>query len=771
MFNKLLTLLIILLLPSTLLSQSCEIKVEGFIKDANTGSPLELVNIYVEENGQGAVSDSLGYFKMENFCPGHYHLVLSHVGCQAQFNHIDLEQDTSLLLLMDHTGHNLEGITVTGEANKNTTQSSQAVSPLENSTENLSNILSAISGVSSLKSGNGIAKPVVHGLYGNRITILNNGIAQSGQQWGNDHSPEIDPLVANKLRVIKGVSTLEYPGSNLGSVILVEPNKILREPHLHGKVSYFFESNGLNNGLNISLQQYDKKIGWKAIGTLKRSGDKMTPNYYLNNTGHQEANLALQFEKSYHDRLFFNLYTSTFNTIIGVLRGAHIGNLTDLQTALERSEPFFTEEKFSYDIEAPKQEVNHHLVKLNSKYFLTDEQWIELTLAGQINIRKEFDVRRSGRTEIPALSLAQHTYYLGTKYQRNFQNDFSLKLGGQLNIIDNTNNPETGIFPLIPDYIAYESGAYALANKSHNRSLFELGIRYDYIYQYVVTFTRSSPVSILRYNNHFQNISASLGWKYQFTPRLNLSYNVGYATRNPAINELYSNGLHQGVSGIEEGSIDLNSEKSIKTTISLNGILKEWISFEGLAYYQNIQDYIFLNPQDEFRLTIRGAFPVFKYEQTNAQIYGLDLSAQIQLSKSLQLKGIYSYLKGTDLNNNLALINLPANNISANLSYEFLSPVSLGKKQLENFTIELSNQYVFKQNALTEEQDFTASPNAYYLLGTKLSTDIQFSQIRLNIFAKVDNLLNTSYRDYLNRQRYFADDLGRNISFGISWKF
>ena len=62
-------------------------------------------------------------------------------------------------------------------------------------------IVESMTGVSSIKSGAGVSKPVVHGLSGNRVTILNNGLAQSGQQWGNDHAPEIDPYVADHISV------------------------------------------------------------------------------------------------------------------------------------------------------------------------------------------------------------------------------------------------------------------------------------------------------------------------------------------------------------------------------------------------------------------------------------------------------------------------------------------------------------------------------------------------------------------------------------------
>ena len=126
--------------------------------------------------------------------------------------------------------------------------------------------------------------------------------------------------------------------------------------------------------------------------------------------------------------------------------------------------------------------------------------------------------------------------------------------------------------------------------------------------------------------------------------------------RNPAINELYSNGLHQGVSGIEEGDIKLKTEQSIKNTLNYKWLPSANFTLNALVYHQHIKDYIFLNPQEEFRLTIRGAFPVFRYEQTNANLYGLDISTQFTVCRSLlgQLK--YSYLKGNDIKNNTPLV-------------------------------------------------------------------------------------------------------------------
>ena len=460
MFNRyILTCCFIFLLPVLTCAQDCNLAISGFIKDVSTGNPILYASIYVKELQTGDVADSLGFFNVKSVCAGKYHISISHIGCETQELYLNVLSDTTITILLSHNSKLLNEVMVVGEAGKITTQETQSLNSeriSQNTDKNLATMLENISGVSTIKNGSGIAKPVVHGLYGNRLSILNNGVAQSGQQWGVDHSPEIDPLVANRITVVKGVGALEYQGSSLGSVILVEPKKIDKEPHLHGEGRYFFESNGLGNGLNLELQQYGKFLAWRAVGTFKRSGDKRTSKYFLRNTGNQETNIAFQLEKVWSKKWLSDLYFSSFNAKFGVLRGSHIGNLTDLEDALQRDVPFYTEDNFSYSISSPHQKVNHHLLKFHTKYTITDEQWFDITYAGQYNLRKEFDVRRSGRSDMPALSLEQVSNFIEVKYQNYLPKDWELKTGGQINRVNNTNLPETGILPLIPDYISYE---------------------------------------------------------------------------------------------------------------------------------------------------------------------------------------------------------------------------------------------------------------------------------------------------------------------------
>jgi len=486
---------LLIVLPFITFTQDCHYTVEGVVKDVSTGLPITQANIIIKETQAADISDSLGFFSIESVCAGKYHLAVSFIQYETQEVFLDLKNDTTLIFFLEPGTQFLKEVPVISEGNITTQERFSLNSKLikQNSNKSLASLLEAISGVSTIRNGSGISKPVVHGLYGNRITILNNGVAQIGQQWGVDHSPEIDPLVANKITVLKGVGALEYQGSSLGSVVLVEPKKIKKDPHLHGESGFFFESNGLGGGVQLQLQKLGKSIAWRIVGTLKKSGDNHTPEYFLRNTGGQEANLALQLEKTWNKKWFSELYFSSFNTELGVLRGSQIGSLTDLELAFEREIPFNTEERFSYSIDAPSQRVNHQLLKFHTKYSISDSQWLDVTLAAQQNLRKEFDVRRSGRSDIPAMSLNQVSTFLETKYQNLLGNNWKLKSGFQLNRIDNVNIPETGILPLIPDYITYDLGAFSTITKTMDKTKVEFGGRYNFENRKVAAISVTVP--------------------------------------------------------------------------------------------------------------------------------------------------------------------------------------------------------------------------------------------------------------------------------------
>jgi iron complex outermembrane receptor protein len=673
-------------------------------------------------------------------------------------------------IYLSHHSELLDEVVIHGSHEDNSTESSQTISRgaiTEEGNKNLSDILGNISGVSVLRNGSGISKPVVHGLFGNRVAILNNGIAQSGQQWGSDHAPEIDPFVADHLSVVKGASALAYGGNSLGSVVLVETDNIQEDPHLHGEVNYTLQSNGWGHTLNSTIEKNGSWAAWRITGTLKRQGDNRTSNYFLTNTGKKENNLALQIEKQFHPKWKTDFYYSLFNTKIGILRGSHIGNLTDLETAIGRSEPFAIEDNFSYSIAAPKQQVTHHLVKMETKYLMDDEKIIKFKYGGQLNNREEFDIRRGEARTRPSLSLSLFSHHAEAAYNGLVGEKIFLKAGIQFDMVDNGNNPGTGVSPLIPNYRSYQTSTYWIVqNDQADKWLFEFGGRFSLKQLTVKRFTQSPPRALEIIDHLFQNYALSTGLRWEKNDFFKTNFNIGYLLRAPEVNELYSFGLHQGVSGIEEGNRNMDVEKSLKALLSVDFRIQNKFFVQALGYFQNVQDYIFLEPQKEFRLTIRGAFPVFLYKQTNANITGLDLLLKYEPKQNLNFILKYALVRGNDLTNDIGLINIPSDNIFSSMTYTFKD----GGKWKNNF-LTINGRYVFQQTRIEESQDFLLPPDDYFLIGLQVGTNFEWQESSLKVSLRAENLMNTTYRDYLNRLRYFADENGINVSLNLNYRF
>ena len=753
------------IIPFITLGQKCTIKIHGRVTDEITGAGLPFATVFIENQSIGQSADEDGYFQFDNLCAHSTHIRISHVSCEPLRQFIIIKNDTILNLFLHHHEELMDEVLVHANRNDIRTENSSTIDKdliAKESNKSLGELLQNIGGVSTLKTGSGIFKPVIHGLYGNRITLLNNGIAQAGQQWGNDHAPEIDPFAADHISVIKGVSALEFSGSSLGSVVLIETDKIKEEPHLHGNANYIFQSNGLGHTLNSEIAKYNPKLSWRLNASLKGIGDQKTPNYFLTNTGRREANGSIQLEKNINS-WESSLYYSTFNAEIGILRGSHIGNLTDLEAAYKSAVPYFTSPDFSYSIEAPSQKVTHHLMKLKSLKNLKESGNLAFQYATQINDRKEFDVRRGGRSNLPSLSLFQFTSFLEGNYSKELRNEGYIKTGVQWDYKNNRNSSETGILPLIPDYVSFAGSTFGLYQKTHGKAFYEIGGRFDLSELKVAKISTRLPRKIERYNHLFTNYSLSSGLRIDLKENFRINFNSGYTQRAPAVNELYSFGLHQGVSSIEVGNPDLVSEKSLKLTASIDFGINEKLYVQLLGYYQNIADFIYLQPQLDNSLTIRGAFPLFNYEQTNARLLGADFLVSYEPIQKIRIVSKGAFLRGDDLSNGIPLVYMPSNNVSTIITFS-LPDV----KNLIGSSITLENQVVFKQNHLNANQDFVAPPETYKLWNLSFNTTFKHA---FSIGLKAENLFNVVYRDYLNRQRYFSEELGRNINLRLNYKF
>lgn len=752
-------------------SDQCARTVSGTVFDEGTNQPLSQVMVSIVENKRTVFTKENGQFSFSGVCDD-VHLIFSHIGCSPHRMHLHLKGDTTLRISMEHSTELLPTLMVEGPTHR--TSSVPEIKLKREEIEqkghrNLADLLEGETGVYSVKSGGGISKPMVHGMYGNRVQLINNGLVQGNQQWGIDHNPEVDPFTAETITVIKGVGALEYASGVIGSVILVEPGAISEDPHLHASVNYVYETNGKGHNARARVEKYSPMLAWRVTASGKRYGYRNTPDYFLTNTSAQEANASLQLEKKWSDWVRTELHFSTYNAEFGILRGAHIGNLTDLEAALVRDEPFFTESDFSYIIHAPRQVVSHHLFKSVTHIKLKQGRELDVVVGQQLNHRKEFDVRRGKRSALPSLSLQKSTAQFDLRFSQSIKKDQVFKAGSQTFITDNKNDPITGILPLIPDYYSVKQGLYATYLRSFLRWQWSIGARADYEDQKVATISQTLPRRIVRFHNQFFTANSMASFGYKLPTKQSVLISSGYAMRAPAVNELYSSGLHMGVSGLEYGDEDLQVERAWKSTLEYKWVPTSNFTLQGLAYHYRIADYIFLQPQNETQLTIRGAFPVFEYVQTDAVISGADISSQLTLWSSINLNASYSLLRGRDISNDEAIINMPPNRLQLKLVYRIKKELQLSENiRLKQPEISIQNQWVSEQRRFPANQDFQPPPDGYYLLGGRITSQVVFGEMEFRWFAQGGNLLNTVYRSYLNRLRYFADEQGRSITVGIN---
>ncbi|MFM9825294.1 TonB-dependent receptor, partial [Flavobacterium sp.] len=636
--------------------------------------------------------------------------------------------------------------------------------------------------------GSSVVKPIINGLYGSRVPILNNNVRLEDQEWGIEHAPNFDINSAGKITVNKGASGLQYSGDAVGGLVIIEPI-VSKKDTLFGKTIANFDSNGQGGSLSSSLHKGNSKgWSWNALGTFKYMGDRESPNYVLSNTGNREANFTADL-KYIGKKFDLSSFYSFYNARIGILSASHIGSSADLYYAIENLVPDVIND-FTYSITNPKQEVQHHIAKLSTNYYFNETAVLSFQYAFQFNKRLEFDVRRRSFSNIPALDLELATHSLNVDFKKKLH-DWDFKSGISASYQNNVASSETKIRPLIPNYTKKDLGLYGIVTHRFSDSFsIDSGLRLDitsinaikdylktrwdkkgytpdfssFIFQDLGTQWRTNP----RFN--FQNISASIGFLKAFDDNLKWFANISFASRNPNVSEFFSDGLHHSTGIIEIGDLGLKREQSLKFSTTLQ---KKWNAFylEVNPYLNRIQDYMFLSPVG-IEETIRGTFPVWEYQQTDAILSGIDLETQWNWNKKWLQTFAMAYVNGRDVSQNEALIDMP--------NFIMNSKIQFSKKEWKQLVLEIKGDLVFRQNRFPDN-NFTANilidgnletrtveisspPPSYQLL--HFYSEAKFKTFKKSITTlvfSVQNIFNTNYRDYLNKQRFFADEMGRNI--------
>jgi iron complex outermembrane receptor protein len=762
------------------------------------GVPLS--GSHIQIGTKSVSSNDMGIYLIKRLPSGVTKVHVSYIGFKSIDTVLTIQGDVVLDFVLQPQMDELKEVVIKEKANTvNTSVLEQKIKgeTIEKfSNQTLGELLKNIPGVSTLKTGSTVVKPIIHGLFGSRVPVINNSVRLEDQQWGTEHAPNFDVNAAGKITVIKGASGLQYGGDAVGGLVIISPVAVTKDT-LYGKTILNYASNGRGGSISSSLHKgIDKGWSWNALTTYKYMGDREAPNYVLSNTGNREFNFFgdLKYSGAKYD---LTTNYSFYSTTIGILRASHTGNVNDLYNSISNKVPSVIAD-FTYDIGNPKQEVQHHLASAHLNYYFDETASLSLQYAFQFNKRKEFDLRRGDFRNRPALDLELATHSFTADYKK-VVHDWVVKSGGSASFQNNFANPATGVQPLIPSYNRIEVGAYGIASYDFSETLTaDAGLRYDFYQLNATKFYSKSRWNERGFSNRFDhfivgeqgnqwftkpefkfhNVSASLGFRKTFEANTNWYFNLSLANRNPNPSEFFSDGLHHSSGVIELGDLGLQKEQSIKVTTTFQ---KKWsqFSFEISPFVNQVDNFMFLRPI-AFETTIRGAFPVWEYQQTNARLAGFDFQSHWQINSTWQYDFSLAYVRGKDVTNRTSLIDIPPLNLGNSIQFS--------KKEWYHFKAELKSEMVFRQNHFPDTNfvanviennslvpvlvDISSPPPAFHLL--HLYSEMKFktttnSAITIALF--VQNMLNTSYRDYLNRQRFFADEMGRNIQLQLKFNY
>ncbi len=765
-----------------------KVSLSGKITDAKTGEPLPGTSVYLADDRIGTVADANGKYFLNNIPEGHHVVEISHAGYSTLVVHLEINSSMQRDFALSGVVVENLGVVVTGVAGATSIRKSpvpvvsiRKLVLLQTPSTNIIDALTHIPGVSQLSTGPAISKPYIRGLGGNRVVIVNEGVRQEGQQWGDEHGTEIDEMSVARAEVVKGPASLMYGSDALAGVINFITNVPVAEGTLKGNIISNYQSNNGLFAINGNLAGNKNGLNWNLYGTYKSAGNYQ--NKYdgkVLNSGFTEKNIGgyIGINKSWG---YSHLILSRFDQELGMIEGER-DNVTGkfLLYAGSPLERIATKSDLdTRNLFVPKQRVQHNKI-VSDNNFAINKSRLKINLAFQNNQRQEF-----GNPEIPtekSLYFDLKTFNYNLQWQLPELKEWHTTIG--LNGMEQSNRNK-GEETLIPEYNLFDIGGFVFAQRLFKKATISGGIRFDNRTVNSKEFKEGNTIKFNSFTRSFANITGSAGVSIEATERLTFKANIAKGFRSPTLAELASNGAHEGTNRYEYGDQNLKSEISMQIDAGIN-FNYEHFSIDVSAFYNRMNDFIFYrklesNSGGDSLVFVDGdLIPAFKFNQQDAKLYGLEASIDIHPHPLdwLHFENTFSYVRGKfdnsiDGSENIPLI--PAARLTSELKADFKK---MGKS-IRNFytSIELDN--AFNQNNPFTGFGTETVTIGYTLLNAGIGADIVNEKKSLfSIYIGVTNITDVAYQSHLSRLKYTAENnvtgrmgvfnVGRNFSLKVN---
>lgn len=568
-------------------------------------------------------------------------------------------------------------------------------------------------GVNSSSFGPGSGRPVIRGLDGDRIRVLQNGLGtMDASAQSADHGVPVDMLNTDQVDIVRGPMSLLYGASAVGGVININNQRIHRNFEA-GAISQFdAQSESAFGGAATSAKVDWGKNDWMTHidGSFRDYGDQRSSGYErLTNTQVQQESVAVGVSK--------------------IMEQGHIGLSVSHYGTQYGS--------------VAEESVRIHLRQ--NRYELGGEWRPNDGLVDKIRLRS-------------AQASYQHNELEGSETGTIFKNtgnesrleflrsrgDWHHVAGLQTQVFEFSAQGEEAYLPTA------DNRMLALFS-FHELRLTEQTVNFGLRLEDTLIERRASAEFGPQFENGFTGLSASTGYLHKWGA-LSAGVTASYTERAPTFQELYSNGAHIATGTFEQGDTELVKEKARAVELTLRHD-SETVQARVSAYAQDFKDYIALTPTGA--VDGDSGFGVFDYQQVDARFYGMDAELTHSLVPGEWFVSTKAdWVRAKNLENGQNLPRLSPGRLSAGVEWH-KGP----------WLVDLDLQHVFEQQQTAQNETRTRQ---FDMLDAGVVRSFLWGENKLSVFVRVKNIFDEEARNHVSFVKDIAPMPGRNFVVGVN---
>ena len=684
----------------------------GKVTQGDNNQPMAGALVVIDELRREVTAGADGAFVFTNVPPGQYHVGVRAEGYSTRRTEVTVGTTPATLnLAVDFDMHFAEVVSVSPNARPQF-ESYQPTTVLDGQelTKNLEATVGATvseaPGIALRAFGPGPARPVIRGLDGDRVAMLEDGqrMGDLSSQSG-DHAVPSNPAAARKIEVVRGPATLLYGANAIGGLVNVITDSIPSEKTQgsSGNFTLNYGSNGTATGGAGDIHVGNGTFALHFGGAGTRSENYSTPDGVVDNS---QARTALgQVGASWTgEKSYFGASYGYDDSKYGI-------------PVVEEGSISLTPKRHSFSVRAGGKNL---------------DGWLQ-------SYRATLGVRQYEHSELE-----------GTEIGTTFHNDtvegevlLSHQRVGRLvgsfgGWFMNRAFDAVGAEALSPpvDQQAYAGFLYEEVESPH--ATLQFGGRLDY--------ASYKPQGGLRPRD-FTGFSGSVGLLLKpqaANDNFVVALNLARAARYPALEELYYFGPHPGNLAFEIGNDALDAEHALGFDVALRGRGKR---FEGeVAFFRNdITNYIFREPTGE----VEENFPVVKNVAADSVLTGFEVHGDVKLTSELTAEVTYDRVQGELKASGDPLPRIPPSRLLGGLTY-----------QQNAFQIGGSVQAVSEQTRVFGDETPT---DGYVTARFFASLSFNRGGVLNTVTARLDNAANESSRNHLNYLKDVLLETGRSF--------